>query len=514
MNSMLLIGRLLLIAVFITAGLAKLTDRAGSRQAMINFGVPTTLARPLGVLLPLVELVVAAALIPVMTTWWSALGALILLLLFSGGISLNLARGRRPDCHCFGALYSAPVGRSTLARNGIFAALAGFVVWQGPDNVGPSAVGWLSALTKTEILGLSAIVVIVGLLAVEGWFLFHLLRQNGRLLLRIEAVEKMHDSEDMPVVPSLARPTAGLPIGATAPAFQLPGLFGETLTLDALRSTGNPLMLIFSDPGCGPCNALMPEVSMWQHDYASKLTIALISRGTIEANRAKSSEHGLILVLLQRDREVAEAYHAHGTPSAVVVRPDGTIGSVLAAGVVAIKDLVAQTAEMPAPVQPTIAHPVAAGGCGCGDRNGHASTQPLSITAKIGESAPHLELPNLSGQTVTLRDFRGSETLMLFWNPSCGFCRKMLDDLKAWEANPPKGAPQLLLVSTGTVEENQAMGLQSPVVLEEGFSAGYAFGTTETPSAVLIDAKGHIASEVAVGASAVLTLAQVAKSDP
>ncbi len=56
MDVVLLIARLLLALVFIVAGVAKLTDRTGSRQALIDFGVPSALASPLGVLLPLAEL--------------------------------------------------------------------------------------------------------------------------------------------------------------------------------------------------------------------------------------------------------------------------------------------------------------------------------------------------------------------------------------------------------------------------------------------------------------------------
>jgi len=49
----LLSARLLLAVVFAVAGLAKLADRAGSRQTLIDFGVPALLAKPFGVLLPL-----------------------------------------------------------------------------------------------------------------------------------------------------------------------------------------------------------------------------------------------------------------------------------------------------------------------------------------------------------------------------------------------------------------------------------------------------------------------------
>ncbi len=89
--------RLLLAAVFLVAGLTKLTDRAGSQHALVAFGVPTALAAPLGVALPLAELVIASALLPVTTAWWGALGALALLMVFVAGIAYNLARGLRQN---------------------------------------------------------------------------------------------------------------------------------------------------------------------------------------------------------------------------------------------------------------------------------------------------------------------------------------------------------------------------------------------------------------------------------
>src|SRR5918995_3203752 len=153
MDAALLIARLVLAGVFALAGVAKLSDLEGSRKAIIEFSLPAVLASPRALLLPLAELGVAAALIPASSAWWGALGALGLLLLFVAGISLNLARGRKPDCHCFGQLYSAPAGWSTLARNGLLAAVAGFLVWQGRHGAGPSAVHWLRALSNAQVLG-------------------------------------------------------------------------------------------------------------------------------------------------------------------------------------------------------------------------------------------------------------------------------------------------------------------------------------------------------------------------
>ena len=102
---------------------------------------------------------------------------------------------------------------------------------------------------------------------------------------------------------------------------------------------------------------------------------------------------------------------------------------------------------------------------------------------------------------------------MLFWNTGCGFCQQMLPDLKAWEEVSPGGAPRLLVVPTGTEEANRQMDLTSTVVLDQQFAAGRAFGASGTPSAVLVDAEGRIASEVAVGAPAVLRLAGASQAE-
>jgi len=292
---------------------------------------------------------------------------------------------------------------------------------------------------------------------------------------------------------------AGLAVGTPAPTFRLANVQGETLTLAALLARGKPVLLLFSDPGCGPCAALWPEVGRWQREYESRLTLAVISRGSSEANRSKVSAQGIKEVLLQKDHEVAQAYQASGTPSSVLVRPDGMIGSPLAQGADAIRGLVASAIGLPVLRSVPMAAPV--------QRNGNgAQAQPRpQASPTIGELAPDFSLPGLAGHLVHLSDFQGSTTLVLFWRPGCGFCQRMLADLKAWEANPPTGAPKLLIVSSESVADNQAMQLRSPVVLDQqDMSVGRLFGATGTPMAVLIDAEGKIASELAAGAPAVL----------
>jgi peroxiredoxin len=303
-------------------------------------------------------------------------------------------------------------------------------------------------------------------------------------------------------------------VGTKAPTFSLSGLYGESLTLEALRASEKPLMLIFTDPGCGPCTAMLPEIGRWQQEHQEKLTISLISLGDPGENRTKASEHGLTNVLLQKEREVAEAYRVSGTSSALLVRPVGTIASPVAGGEESIRDLLAyavgERAQLPMQ-QP------AAQGQPCPDCGKVHAAAPTAVpaTKKVGEPAPEVNLPDLEGEIVELKDFSGGEDiLVLFWNPGCGFCQQMLPDLKEWEQNTPEGAPKLLFVSAGTEEANREMGLASLVVLDQQFSVGRAFGASGTPSAVLVDAEGKVASEVVVGAPAVLELAGASPTGP
>ena len=426
LNALLLISRVLLAAVFAVAAFSKLADRAGTRAAVVAFGAPRLLAGPIGLLLPIAELAVAGLLLPDATARTGAFGAIGLLVLFSAAIAVSLARGRTPDCHCFGQLHSSPAGGMTLARNAALAALAGFVL--------------VGTLTFAIVAAGAALAAAVALAFLE------LLRSYGRVLVRVERVERALvdagidlDVDGLELVQ--VGPEVGLAPGTPAPA-----------ALDDQLARGLPLLLVFTSPGCGPCEALLPRVSEWGRDHADRLTVAVRS-----------------------DDDLYDAFEVHGTPSAVLVAPDGTIDSWVASGGDAIEALV--------------------------DRFVDAPGLPL------GAPAPELELPALDGDRVKLADLQGRDTLLLFWNPDCGFCRSMHDDVLAWEATANGVTPQLVVVSSGPEEATRAEGFRSRVLLDAEFAAGAAFGTGGTPTAVLVGADGRVASGVVAGADAVFALA-------
>ena len=312
MEYVLLVARIILAVVFLVAGIGKLLDLKGSKSAMLGFGLPESVAQPASIALPIVELITAILLIPKSTAWWGAILAFLLLAAFVGGIAYNMSKGRAPDCHCFGQIHSEPAGPSTLIRNGLLGAVALFIIIFGTDrwsfshgNAGASLLGWMGDLSTWEIIATLLFIGLIVAVAAIGYILVHLLGQNGRVLLRLDALETAQENGALGLAAAPAAagapaaPAPGLPVGTPAPSFKLEGLHGEVLTLDAVRSNGLPTMLLFTDPTCGPCNALLPDVGKWQRENAGKLNIAVISSGTADANKSKANEHGISTLLLQ-----------------------------------------------------------------------------------------------------------------------------------------------------------------------------------------------------------------------
>lgn len=315
MTLLIVLVRIALTVVFGLAGVTKLIDQRGTREAVKNFGAPKWLAPALSIVLPFTELAIALGLLFVSTTPASSLAAIIVLTVFVIAISVNLARGRTHDCHCFGQIYSRPLGWPTLVRNLVFAAGAVFVFWQAKAQGTPSILTTLFELSFAGWLGLA--IVLAGVTAAA----FYVARRQKKAAASPAVVQQ------------------GLPINSEAPAFEVAAYRGGTISLVELLSDKKPVLLIFTNPKCGPCVALFEEIKLWQESHREQLTIALLSMGTIKENFVNVARNGLGEVLLQKNREVAEQYGAKLTPTAVVVDTEGRIASQLAAGADQIRKL-------------------------------------------------------------------------------------------------------------------------------------------------------------------------------
>jgi peroxiredoxin len=467
------IASLLLACVLVVAGIAKLFDPRGADEAARAFGLPEGVARLVARGLPLVEIAIAVLLLPTATRWWAALAALGLLLAFCGAIARLMALGEAPDCHCFGRIHPAPAGRSTLARTGLLAALAGVVV-AARNGTGPSVVGWTSDLDANAWL-LLALVALVG---VGGFAVLHVMRSYGRVLVRLEAVEERIRAAGFDLREPDKIPELGLEPGTPAPGFTLSSVDGEYVSLDDLRAAGRPVLVLFTSAPCGPCSMLMPTVAEWQKERADDLTVVLVSSGDPEAIRTDAEEHGLVNVLLDDGSATYDVYQANGTPSAVLIGDDGAVASWLAAGSDWIESLVQQALA------------------------GLGRTPGLPI----GSELPDLRVARLGGGEVALRDLVERDTALLFWNPRCSFCRSLHEDIRSWESSPPDRAPALVVVSAGEAGSVKAEAFASDVILDPERRVSSALRADGTPMAVLVSPDGRIASGVVGGGPAVLEL--------
>jgi peroxiredoxin len=212
-------------------------------------------------------------------------------------------------------------------------------------------------------------VIVLASLSLLGW---QLLRQNGRLLLRLEALEERlnelefgeeDDSANRFSNRSLAKSKIkrnGLKAGTPAPDFRLPRLDGKSeLGLGDLR--GRRVLLVFSSPGCGPCNALAPELEKFyranrrassplpsppaeERESAdcpgAPVEVVMISKGEPKENRAKVKEHGLTFpIVLQQQWEISRRYAMFATPIAYLIDETGIIEHDVAIGTEAIERL-------------------------------------------------------------------------------------------------------------------------------------------------------------------------------
>lgn len=202
-----------------------------------------------------------------------------------------------------------------------------------------------------------ALALAAALAAFASWFGFQLLKQNGRILTRLESLERAFEEL---ALASAANGTAadgsgdggtlarsrikrdGLERGTKAPDFQIPRVGGGELSLTDFR--GRPILLVFSDPQCGPCNVLAPKLE--RRSRADRMQVVMVSRGDPDANAAKIEEHRLSFpVGLQRHREISRLYAMFATPIAYLIDEDGVIAAPVAKGPGAILGLLSHAAS-------------------------------------------------------------------------------------------------------------------------------------------------------------------------
>ena len=485
MEIVLLLVRILLAGIFALAGVAKFIDLKGSEKAFQDFGVPKPLAMPGAVALSVAEIAIAVLLLFVDTSWFGAIAALSLLLLFIGQMIYQLARGNAPDCHCFGQLHSEPVSPISILRNVLFAVPAAYLVFSGRAGQG---MGFSDP--RLDVMQLVFGVAIVSLLVAAIFYLRTISAKQDTMLRQIEIMEMIARDGGSVERDELSHPHEGLPIGAVVPDFAMQNLAGATVSLADTRSEGLPVLFLFVSSTCSPCKALVPEFEQWQQELAGKVRFIFVSSGKLSDNADKFGDELSKHLIVEETRDFADLMKAKWTPTAILMDANGRVASHASAGDTAIRTLVEHIKGED--LSREFAH----------FTNGHNHTG----TSRIGVPVPEFSLPDVTGNEITSQYFRDRKTLVAFWSLDCGYCDQMIEDLRNWDRTKGMDEPGLLVFSDGDVKANADLGLASPIIVEDGNETAIKLGMFGTPSAVLVNENGVIVSETALGAHDIWSL--------
>jgi peroxiredoxin len=341
------------------------------------------------------------------------------------------------------------------------------------------------------------------LLAAGTWIGYQLVRQNGRILLRLESIETRVGprNESQPPRPG------GLPKGSPAPDFALPDLLGARHKLAEFR--GLDLLLIFFNPQCGFCTRMAADLAALPAEGGDGRPVPiLVTTGDFDENRKLVEQYGIrCVVLRQEEMEVAARYQVRGTPMGYRIDGAGLIASELAVGA---EPLLKLAAAMDAPSHEPNSLANAAASPNGKDYRSLAASRLNRNGLKAGTPAPEFRLPRIDGGELALSDFRGERVLLVFSDPDCGPCDALAPRLQ--EVHTQRSDLQVLVVGRRELEANRAkadkLGLSYPVVVQKQWEVSLLYAMFATPIGYLIDERGILASDVAIGIEPILALAQ------
>lgn len=274
-----------------SAGLLKLRNPGSVSATAASLGLPRVVTQgKVGRVLPAVligtELALAAALVSPVARIAAGLTAALLV---SFGLLLTLAfvRGEAVRCGCFGTAGATATVWSPI-RNLVLAAGCAGIAAGWLSNPGPARHLWSWSPVQLAVTGTAVAVALA--LAVDN----RQLRQ------------------------------APLPPDSSGIDLELDRLVLATVGGQPVRWSDvlgrSPVVLVFVDPHCAPCERLLTQMAGWLR--RDDLSLLLVSRGGVTENAALAAQVGAE-VLVQQDFELAALLGVRGTPAAVVLDNGG-----------------------------------------------------------------------------------------------------------------------------------------------------------------------------------------------
>jgi peroxiredoxin len=122
---------------------------------------------------------------------------------------------------------------------------------------------------------------------------------------------------------------------------------------------------------------------------------------------------------------------------------------------------------------------------------------------EAGSVAPDFELPDIEGEIVRLRDYRGRPVVLNFWATWCAPCRLEMPELQRaqadYDAETGGNGPVVLTINQEEGAEQvgeffDEVGLTLPALLDSNADVGVAYGAFFLPTTVIIGPDGIVAA--------------------
>ena len=318
MGAILLAARVTLGAVFAVAGLAKLLNKREFEASLFQLDIHPRLAVWTARLLPIAELVVAAAFLPSTGVAPAAVAAIGLLIIVSAVRLVQLRRGSDADCRCFGPLRAFGSGYWLLVRNGLFIALAALLAAMAPTRSSPSATRWTGDLSPTTWIAASALLVLLLTAAATAVVAHRVLQQQSFMLTRLETLEMtvlLAPASDVEPPRTNAEPPSanGIPINGG-------------VSLDQRLDLTEQTWLVFVEASCKGCEALLRTIADQPTVAASAKRAVLVVSGDYAGLRARvDAWPNFDEVVADNDNGLAKACGVYARPAAVLVSQVGEV---------------------------------------------------------------------------------------------------------------------------------------------------------------------------------------------
>lgn len=442
-----------LATIFLAAGITKIYWRDGFRQALKGFGISQNYSKPLAFGIPYLEITIAFLLTFQRTAVVGATLSILTIAAFSIFVSIHLWKGISVACNCFGSFSKNPITWRTLIRNVALIGLCTILLWTFHFV---SLNIWMQFTIMVSAIAFA-----------EGWLLW-MLRKDNKLSKKFEnkGTEKVRKKA---VEFSLTTENGPVPI-------------------TTLLSEGKPVLLVFIDPSCGPCEEILPYLAQWQQRFSNSLLIQLISRGSLNENFQKTQQFGLKNIAVQNGIDVAASFGIRGTPSAVLIAPDGTVVSEIIEGPQQlIKFVTGRDLELDDKSIASV--------------NNVSTEQKEVVSIAVGQLIPKIWLSNSKGRLVSVLDSNKDSTLIVFDVPfqdNSAFLKKLA--IKSLTAVSLK---TILITTNPLGRDNEGF---DEIVIDRGSESIKALHINTFPAVVVVDNKGKLKFPIALGEERVMEL--------